>query len=553
MQISGAQAIIQCLLEQGVDTVFGYPGGQILPLYDALYDAPLRHVITVHEQGAAHAADGYARASGKVGVCIATSGPGATNLITGLAAAFMDSIPLVAITGQVPTSLIGRDSFQEVDITGMTMPITKHNFQVKDPKKLVDVLRLSFRIARSGRPGPVLIDIPRDIQVAQVEFVPMAEEEKTKWQPTATTEKLLEEAAKVLAAAKRPVMIVGGGAIHAQVHEEVHRLAEKCSLPVISTLMGLGAMAGDHPNFLGLTGMHGNKIANHAVHNGDVLIAVGSRFSDRMTGTRTVYTKGKTLIQLDVDPAEINKNVDAHIGLSGDVKTLMGLLLEWVNSRENPQWWETIQSWKTQFTETFDGEPLSVPWVMQEIARQTKDGSYIFTADVGQHQMWAAQHLVIPGPRSWVSSGGLGSMGFALPASIGAQMAQPKKRVVHLCGDGGFQMTGMELYTVATQKLPIISVIINNRRLGMIKQLQHVYFDQRYCQCAMPYPVDFTAFAGAFGVEAAEANTPREFTELFQAACQSDTAKVLVVNVREEEYVTPMLKAGASLIDYVEF
>lgn len=553
MQISGAQAIVQCLVEQGVDTVFGYPGGQILPLYDALYQAPLRHVTTVHEQGAAHAADGYARASGKVGVCISTSGPGATNLITGLAAAFMDSIPLVAITGQVPTSLIGRDSFQEVDITGMTMPITKHNFQVKDPKKLVDVLRLAFRIARSGRPGPVLVDVPRDIQTAQVEFSPQEPEEKQPWQPTPSTEKLLERAVTALAQAKRPVMIVGGGALQAQASEEVRQLAEACQLPVVSTLMGLGTLPGDHLQFLGLTGMHGKKLANHAVHYGDVMIAVGSRFSDRMTGTRTVYTKGKTLIQLDVDPAEINKNVDAHIGLSGDVKVLLQLLLSRVKATRQPQWWQEIEAWRTAFSEVHNGDTLTVPWLMEEIARQTKDQPYLFTADVGQHQMWAAQHLNIQQPRTWVSSGGLGSMGFALPASIGAQLACPDKRVIHLCGDGGFQMTGMELYTVANQQLPMITVIINNRKLGMIHQLQHVYFDKRYCKCAMPYPVDFAAFAQAFGVAAVEVDTAEGFRQQLTAARQQTAPRVLVVQVREEEFVTPMLQAGASLVDYVEF
>jgi acetolactate synthase-1/2/3 large subunit len=535
-------------MEQGVDTVFGYPGGTVLPLYDALYDAPLRHILTVHEQGAAHAADGYARASGRVGVCIATSGPGATNLVTGLAAAYMDSSPVVAITGQVPTSLIGRDAFQEVDITGITLPVTKHNFLVKDPKCLPDILRKAFHIARTGRPGPVLVDVPRDIQTMEIDFQPVAGAQ----QPTARqyNAERLEQAATAIQAAKRPVIIVGGGAISGEAASEIKLLAETCQIPVVSTLMGLGAFPGSHPLFLGLTGMHGHKIANYAVHGSDVLIAIGSRFSDRVTGNRASYAAGKVVIHIDVDPAEIDKNVAAHIGLAGNMKDLLVRLLGRLQPGETGEWREMI-AFQQEPKQDCNQDRLSATAIMQNIAEQTTGKPFIFATDVGQHQMWAAQGLTIEDPRSWVTSGGLGAMGFGLPAAIGAQLAVPDKRVVHIAGDGGFKMTGAELYTAAVNDLPIISIIINNSCLGMIRQLQSAYFQRRYMSCHLP-PVDFVSFARAFGVQAMSVETTAEFSRAFADAVSARAPRVIVANVATQDMVTPMLAAGAALDQYVD-
>ncbi|MDU4962169.1 MAG: biosynthetic-type acetolactate synthase large subunit [Sporomusaceae bacterium] len=547
MQLSGAKAIVQCLIEQGVDTVFGYPGGTILPLYDALYDSPLRHVLTVHEQGAAHAADGYARASGKVGVCIATSGPGATNLVTGLAAAYMDSSPVVAITGQVPTGLIGRDAFQEIDITGITLPVTKHNFLVKDPQSLPAILRRAFQIARSGRPGPVLVDVPRDIQMMQIDFTAASPEPEPL--PRTGPDQLLARAAAAIASAQRPVIMVGGGAIAGEAAAEIRRLAETCDAPVVSTLMGLGAFPGSHPLFLGLTGMHGHKAANYAVRCSDALIAIGSRFSDRVTGDRACYAADKVVIHIDVDPAEIDKNVSAHLGLAGNMKELLSRLL----SRLQPG---NAASWRREIAAQAEAVPepdsvLTAPALMQAINRQVAGKPFVFATDVGQHQMWAAQGLQIDAPRSWLTSGGLGAMGFGLPAAIGAQLAQPQKRVVHIVGDGGFKMTGAELYTAAVNGLPIISVIVNNNCLGMIRQLQHVYFQQRSMSCHLP-PVDFTAFAQAFGVKAAVANSLDEFDQAFAAAAADCVPRVIVANIAVDDMVTPMLLADSALDAYVD-
>ena len=551
MRISGAQIIVECLKEQGVDTVFGYPGGTILPLYDALCDAPIRHILTVHEQGAAHAADGYARASGRVGVCIATSGPGATNLVTGLAAAYMDSVPVVAITGQVPTALIGRDAFQEVDITGITMPVTKHNFLVKDIAKLAETLRYAFRIAASGRPGPVLVDVPRDIQTAAALFESAAESGRVPFAVTGAAVSRIEAAAEAIGRAERPVIIVGGGAVAADTGAEVVQLAEKIASPVVSTLMGLGACPASHPLFLGLTGMHGHKAANNAVHAADLMIAVGSRFSDRVTGDRAKYAAGKTVIHIDVDPAEIDKNVAARIGLTGDMKTILGILNDRLSGGGTPAWREQIAAWQLEDSPEPAGDRLTAPALFGEIAARTAGGAYLFATDVGQHQMWAAQYLKIETPRTWLTSGGLGAMGYGLPAAMGAQFAVPGKRVIHIAGDGGFKMTGAELYTVATHNLPIISIIVDNGGLGMIRQLQHAFFDKRYTACRLP-AVDFTAFAAAFGVAAVRAETPAAFAAAFAAALQSPGPRVIIATIAAEDLVTPMVPPGAAINAYLD-
>ncbi|HEY3423313.1 MAG TPA: biosynthetic-type acetolactate synthase large subunit [Negativicutes bacterium] len=551
MRTTGAQVIVKCLVEQGVDTVFGYPGGAILPLYDALYEAPFQHVLTVHEQGAAHAADGYARASGRVGVCIATSGPGATNLVTGLANAYMDSIPIVAITGQVNTGLIGRDAFQEVDITGITLPITKHNFLVKDINKLAKVMRQAFQIARSGRPGPVLVDVPRDIQVAEVDFCPEVLVSQPVRQLTESTCQRIGEAAAAIQSAKRPVMYIGGGVILAEAHQEIRVLAQKCKIPVASTLMGLGGFPASDPGFLGLSGMHGYKAANKAIHEADVIIAVGSRFSDRGTGDRERYASGKTVIHIDVDPAEIDKNVNALMGLTGDIRQIVAQLTAQVEATDLSEWWSTIRQWQSEFIDCGKPAYLTAPWMMRHISEVTAGQPTVFVTDTGQHQMWAAQYLAIEQPRTWITSGGLGAMGFGLPAAIGAQLSVPAKRIIHFAGDGGFKMTGAELYTVAAHGLPIISIIVNNNSLGMVRQLQELFFKGRYSNSLLPTPMDFTTFAKAFGIEGVAVDNPEDFVEALAAALADDRPRVIVANIQTEDLVWPMVAPGATLDEYV--
>ncbi len=556
MKISGAQGIIECLLEQGVDTVFGYPGGRILPLYDAIYEGKIRHILTVHEQGAIHAADGYARASGKVGVCIATSGPGATNLVTGLANAYLDSVPLVVITGQVSTDLIGADAFQEVDITGITMPITKHNFLVKDAAALPEIMRFAFRIASSGRPGPVLIDVPSDIQMNLFTFTKEDEQEKNKprfqWELSELGSSLIDKAVAVLEAAKQPVMIVGGGVVSSGAYEQVVALAEKMNVPVVSTLMGLGSFSSEHPLFLGLTGMHGHKRANLAVHGADVVIAIGSRFNDRVTGNKFKYAEGKTLIHIDVDPAELDKNVATHIPLAGDVKQLVRTLYERMESLKPCLWWKVIQEWKREFAAKPDGDVLSAPWMLKQVAEKTKGKPFLFATDVGQHQMWAAQNLHIETPRSWITSGGLGTMGFGLPAAIGAQIAMPTKRVIAIVGDGGMKMTGCELFTAASQGLPLITIIVDNSSLGMVRQLQQLFYKQRYSESLLPVPMDFVCFAKAFGIEGTLTTTQEEFLAAFSAALENNCPRVIIVKIPTEQIVTPMLKPNSPLDTFMD-
>ena len=547
MERTGAQVMVACLEEQGVKTVFGYPGGAILPFYDALRDSSIRHVLTVHEQGAAHAADGYARASGEVGVCIATSGPGATNLVTGLACAFLDSIPLIAITGQVARSMIGRDAFQEVDITGVTMPVTKHNFLVKYPEQLADTIRLAFTIARSGRPGPVLIDVPRDIQTE------LAPYELYEGKKNCVNAKALDNADSIvqsvqtIAAAKRPVLLVGGGAIAAEAGAAVTMLAEKLSIPVVSTLMGLGAIDGNHPLFIGMTGLHGLEKANKAVQNADCLIAVGSRFNDRVTGDRSLYSYGKTVIHMDVDPAEIDKNVCSGIGVPGDLKKNIRLLTEQLEPLAHEEWQQTIATWTDG---TGDGEAVGV---MKQINIALQERDAIVVTDVGQHQMWAAQHIKIRKPRHWITSGGLGAMGFGTPAAMGAQFACPDKEVVVIAGDGGFKMTSQELFTIAAFNLPITVVVFNNSGLGMIRQLQDALFNGRYMSCELPFAFDFVQYAAAFGLTGRHIGAGDDVRQALTEAMQDRKPNLLVVDVPPTERVRPMVRPNATLNDFVAF
>ena len=555
MLMTGARAIVECLRERGVDVIFGYPGGMILPLYDALVDEKeIRQILVTHEQNAAHAADGYARATGKVGVCMATSGPGATNLVTGIATAFMDSIPVVAITGQVDTALLGRDAFQETDILDITMPVTKHNFKVKDARKLVPTIRQAFDIALSGRRGPVLVDVPRDIFFAEVDWRPQVVDEKIPAQPDADFIICAAEAAEEISRAERPAVIVGGGAISAGASEEIIAFIEKFNLPVVNTLMGIGAVPRSHPQNLGFAGMHGTKAANNTVAAADLVIAIGSRFGDRQTGNVAKYTRSKKFIHIDIDPAEIDKNIEGSLGLAGNMKVILKLLMRHEANKNRADWWRQINSWREEYDYDYQVDRLTVPWAMHQIAKKTAGKSFAYATDVGQHQMWAALHLHVQQPRTWFTSGGLGTMGFGLPAAMGAQLAFGKsRRVICVSGDGGIKMTGNEFYTIARLKLPIISLIVNNTSLGMIRQLQKVFYRERFIACELDYPMDYVGYAQSFGIKAEAVSTQEEFAHaLTEALDDSENPRVIVLNVWRS-FVEPMIKCGANINEFVEF
>ena len=551
MKLSGAQAIVKVLLEQGVDTVFGYPGGQVIPLYNALYDAPLHNVLTVHEQGAIHAADGYARASGRTGVCIATSGPGATNIVTGLATAYLDSVPLVAITGQVQVQHLGRDSFQEIDIVGVTIPITKYNVLVRRSEDLLPTLRQAFRLAQEGRPGPVLIDIPSSIQSGEVEWTEPAAEQMSEPVPE-NMEDVLKAAAVTINNAERPVMLVGGGAVHSAAEKEVLAFAKKTGMPVVNTLMGLGVFPCSDEQALGLTGMHGHIASNMAVANADVLVVAGSRFSERVTGDRNRYVSKKTIIQLDIDPSEVDKNVMTALPLVGNLKDTLTLLTARVNKLEIKPWWESIRAWgETEDQSAKKGDKLTAPWLMTELNRNYQGTDTIFVTDVGQNQMWAAQHLIIDEPRHHLTSGGCGTMGYGLPAALGAKLARKEAQVVHIAGDGGFKMTGMELYTAVNENLPLVSIVINNCCLGMVRQWQEIFYDKRYSSTILT-PFDFVAFARSCGAEGMTAKTCEEFKTALAQAKEAKKPFVIEAVIDQGDLVIPMVAPGAVLQDFVD-
>ena len=555
MIMTGAKAVIEVLREQGVEVIFGYPGGMILPMFDALVDEKeIKHILVTHEQNAAHAADGYARATGKVGVCMATSGPGATNLVTGIATAFMDSIPVVAITGQVDTNLLGRDAFQETDILDITMPVTKHNFKVKDSRKLVETVRQAFEIALSGRRGPVLVDIPKDLFFAEVDYKPQQVTEKTVGSPDADFKITAAEAVEEIAKAERPAVIVGGGAVSAGASKEIIDFIEKYNLPVVNTLMGIGAVPRSHPQHLGFAGLHGNKAANHAIAAADLVIAVGSRFGDRQTGNLSKYTSSKKFIHIDIDPAEIDKNIAGSLGLAGDMKIILKLLMRHENSAPRTEWWNQIESWQETFDYDYQVNRLTVPWAMNQIAKKTAGKNFAYATDVGQHQMWAALHLKVEEPRTWFTSGGLGTMGFGLPAAMGAQIAfGDSRRVISVSGDGGIKMTGNEFYTIARLKLPVISLIVNNTSLGMIRQLQKVMYNERYIACEFDYQMDYVKYAESFGIKAEAVSTQEEFANaLAKALADEKNPRVIVLNVWRS-FVEPMTKGNARIDEFVEF
>lgn len=551
MKLKGSQAIVKVLLEQGVDTVFGYPGGAVIPLYDALYEAPLKNVLTAHEQGAIHAADGYARASGRTGVCIATSGPGATNIVTGLATAYLDSIPLVAITGQVGVSMLGRDSFQEIDIVGVTMPITKYNMMVRNVKDLIPALRKAFAVAREGRPGPVLVDVPSSIQIEEVEWF----EYETKQDPMPDivfSDAQLENAAEVLNKAERPVLLVGGGAVNSGAQKELMELAKLADLPVVNTLMGVGVYPGSDEKALGLTGMHGHIASNMAVANADVLVVAGSRFSDRVTGDRNRYVGKKTIIQLDIDPTEVDKNVAATLSLLGDVKSTLKALLPLVKQVEHKEWWKRIRAWDaTEDRTLLSGERLTAPWIMRSMSKAFAGENPVYVTDVGQNQMWAAQHLVVDKPRHHLTSGGCGTMGFGLPAAVGACFAEPDKQIVQICGDGGFKMTGMELFTAAREGKKLISIVINNSCLGMVRQWQQLFYDARYSATLLT-EFDFIGFAEACGAEGERVTTCEEFSAALAKARKADRPFLIEACIMQGDMVEPMVAPGAVVDDFVK-
>ena len=547
MQLTGAEVMVKCLEEEGVSTIFGYPGGAILPFYNALRDVKnIKHVLTAHEQGAAHAADGYARASGKVGVCCATSGPGATNLVTGLANAFLDSIPVVAITGQVKSSMIGHDAFQEVDITGITMPITKQNFLVNKPEELAQTMRLAFQMAKSGRPGPVLVDVAHDVQTSMMEY----HASKLRELPVAMPQKdLVAAAVAALNKAERPVMLVGGGvAISGAEYEAVH-LCEKMHLPVASTLMGLGCISSYREQFLGMSGLHGHERANRAIANADVVLAVGTRFNDRVTGDRDKYSAHKTIIHIDIDPAELNKNIASTIDISGDMRTILKMLDKGCKGHDIKAWWDTIMTWPGM-DEDYGNN--AAPLFIEALNPVLKGKDYLLATDVGQHQMFTAQHLKVEYARQLITSGGLGTMGFGLPAAMGAKLARPETKVICISGDGGYKMTGSELFTLASNNIPVVSVVFNNSGLGMIRQLQTVQFNKRFMACECPGYVDFVKYAEAFGLEGEHVATPEDFAAAVKRGLDKDHTYVIEVDIDPKDMVVPMVAPGKGVDEFVQ-
>lgn len=550
MKISGAKIIMETLIEQGCDTVFGYPGGQVINIFDELYQYrdKINHVLTAHEQGASHAADGYARATGKIGVVIATSGPGATNLVTGIATAHLDSVPLVAITGNVPCSLLGRDSFQEVDIMGITMPITKHNFIVKDVTKLADTLRLAFKIAKSGRPGPVLVDIPKDIQINQCEFESKTPEESYPIQ--SADENKLRQAAELISQAKRPYIYCGGGVISSGASDEVISLAEKIDSPIGCSMMGLSAIPDDHPKFLGMQGMHGRYASSVAENEADLIIAAGARFSDRATGNTSKFAVGAKIIHIDVDNAEINKNIHAYLGIEGDIKDTLSQLVNMVEEKKNPEWSSRTEELKMIGNNCISSKTALTPYNIIDIISSKADDDTVIVTDVGQHQMWTAQRYPFKKPRTFISSGGLGTMGFGMGAAIGANIATGKKSVL-ITGDGSFGMNLNELATAVSNNIPMIIVIMNNGVLGMVRQWQTLFFDKHYSNTTLNRKTDFVKLAEAFGAKGIRVDTPEAFESAFKAAYAENAPFVIDCAVDCNEFVLPMLPPGGSIDDMI--
>lgn len=547
MQLTGAQIIIECLKEQGVDTVFGYPGGSILNVYDELYlhKDEIKHVLTSHEQGASHAADGYARSTGKVGVCFATSGPGATNLVTGIASAYMDSVPMVAITCNVTVPLLGKDSFQEIDIAGVTTPITKHNFIVKDVNKLADTIRRAFSIAQTGRPGPVLVDVPKDVTANKCDYhakKPVVPERLVK----DITEEDIEKVLRMIEKAKKPYIFVGGGAVISGASVELKEFVEKVDAPVCDTLMGKGAFDGTSERYTGMLGMHGTKASNLGVSECDLLIAIGTRFSDRVLGNPKKFAHQAKKIQFDVDPAEIGKNIAVDEAIIGDVKEILARVNAVLQPQQHKDWMEHISDYRKNYGLQVPKEGLSGPYVIEKIYEMTK-GDAIMVTEVGQHQMWAAQYYKYTSPRTLLTSGGLGTMGYGLGAAIGAQIANPDKQVVNIAGDGCFRMNMNEICTAARENLPMIEVIINNHVLGMVRQWQTLFYKKHYSATVLDDGVDYVMLAQAMGANAKRVTTREEFEVAFAEALESKKPYVLDVIIDSDDKVWPMVAPGAPI------
>ena len=549
MLLTGSQIVAECLIEQGVDTVFGYPGGTILNIYYALYQYQdkIHHILTSHEQGAAHAADGYARSTGKVGVCMATSGPGATNLVTGIATAYMDSTPLVAITANVAVSLLGRDSFQEIDIAGVTMPITKHNFIVKDIKDLAPTIRKAFHIASEGRPGPVLVDITKDVTAAKFDFEPIVPEviEPRKYTYGAQE---LDQAIKMIEASEKPFIFVGGGAIASDAASELKEFAEKIDAPVTDSLMGKGAYDNTRPRYTGMLGMHGTKASNFGVSQCDLLIVVGARFSDRVTGDTNRFAKDAKIIHIDVDAAEINKNVVVDLGIVGDAKNVLKELNEKLTRQNHPQWLKEIRDLKERYPLSYDDEGLTGPYVIEQIDYLTNSEAIICT-DVGQHQMWAAQYFNYRRPRQFISSGGAGTMGFGLGAAMGAKLANPHQTVFNIAGDGCFRMNLNELATLSRYNIPVIQVVMNNQVLGMVRQWQTLFYGQRYSNTILEDKVDFCKVAEGLGCKAIKVTTKEEIASAIKIAMEHDGPVVIECMIGKDDKVFPMVAPGGAIAE----
>ncbi len=549
MLLTGSQIVAECLIEQGVDTVFGYPGGTILNIYDALYQYQdkIHHILTSHEQGAAHAADGYARSTGKVGVCMATSGPGATNLVTGIATAYMDSTPLVAITANVAVSLLGRDSFQEIDIAGVTMPITKHNFIVKDIKDLAPTIRKAFHIASEGRPGPVLVDITKDVTAAKFDFEPIVPEviEPRKYTYGAQE---LDQAIKMIEASEKPFIFVGGGAIASDAASELKEFAEKIDAPVTDSLMGKGAYDNTRPRYTGMLGMHGTKASNFGVSQCDLLIVVGARFSDRVTGDTNRFAKDAKIIHIDVDAAEINKNVVVDLGIVGDAKNVLKELNEKLTRQNHPQWLKEIRDLKERYPLSYDDEGLTGPYVIEQIDYLTNSEAIICT-DVGQHQMWAAQYFNYRRPRQFISSGGAGTMGFGLGAAMGAKLANLHQTVFNIAGDGCFRMNLNELATLSRYNIPVIQVVMNNQVLGMVRQWQTLFYGQRYSNTILEDKVDFCKVAEGLGCKAIKVTTKEEIASAIKIAMEHDGPVVIECMIGKDDKVFPMVAPGGAIAE----
>ncbi len=549
MELTGAQIVIECLKEQRVDTVFGYPGGTILNIYDELYkhSNEILHILTSHEQGASHAADGYARATGKVGVCFATSGPGSTNLVTGIATAYMDSVPMVAITANVAVNLLGRDSFQEIDIAGVTMPITKHNYIVKDVTKLADTIRKAFKIAKSGRPGPVLVDITKDVTAAKAKYSKV-EPEAIHRKTDEITEHDLSNAIEMIMHSQKPFIFVGGGAVISEAHDELKEFVDKVDAPVTDTLMGKGAFDGTDSRYTGMIGMHGTKAANLGVTECDLLITIGARFSDRVTGNANKFAKNAKILHIDIDPAEINKNVATYYSIIGDIKEVLTILNGRLEQQKHKEWLEYVNSLQEQFPLTYNTEMLTGPYILEKLYELT-GGDAIITTEVGQHQMWSAQFFKYKLPRTFITSGGLGTMGYGLGACIGAKVGMPDKTVINIAGDGCFRMNMNEIATATRYNIPIIEIIFNNHVLGMVRQWQTLFYDKRYSNTNLQDKVDFVKLAEAMGAKAYRITNKDEVESVLKEVLSLNEPVLVECIIDSDDKVWPMVAPGAAIED----